>query len=325
MEPFGHGLTGEGPDGLPIFENATVVGHCSRGYVETLTVNGEDRRVCVAEGELDEMRYPKFVQWLEGKLEENDAKGSVEVVGLPENGNKIIYEGGWKEKGRVPAQYGYSGYAILGAKRGADATAVVVELNEQNEKNREGIMDEKRILDEFKDIKDKIAEIAKSGELNESLVAANAEIATLKALLDEERGNLKELNAKEHEAWEAASKERDEAWAKIAVLEESIAAKQIAEKLAEMNAAIAPYTDEQKAVAQAEIDAFTADPAKVEINAIVGKICVGIVQKAREDEKAAAAEAASHEQNAAGDVFSPVYVPESKGSSGNSAGVDGLY
>ena len=57
---------------------------------------------------------------------------------------------------------------------------------------------------------------------------------------------------------------------------------QNAAAVAELNAALAPYTEEQRAVAKEDIDAFNSNPGSVEINSIVGKICTAMVQTARE-------------------------------------------
>jgi hypothetical protein len=294
-EPFGHGLTGARDSALPLFEDATVVGHCTRGYVDTMVVEGEERRVCVAEGTLDEMRYPKFIEWLEKRLEANGVKGSVEIIGLPENGNKIIYDGGWKEQGRIPMKYLYSGYAILGAKRGSDAAAVVVELNNEKE---DCFVDEKLIMGEFNALKDQISKLAdlesKTVEINDlknSLAAKDSEIEKLNKLLEE-------VIAERNEA----GKKADEAWEQIRVLENAISVKKVEERLHEMEEAVSQFTEEQKEFAKEEIDAFKADPSSIEINAIVGKICTEIVRKSRELAEAVA----DHEENSAGDIFAPV-------------------
>lgn len=298
-EPFGHGLTEVRDNSLPLFEDATVVGHCTHGYVDTMVIDGEEKRVCVAEGTLDEMRYPKFIQWLEEQLKSNGVKGSVEIIGLSENDNKIIYDGGWKEQGRIPMNYVYSGYAILGAKRGSDATAVVVELNSQKE---DCFVDEKLIMAEFQAIKAQVSELntleSKITEINDLTAdnaAKSAEIEKLNKLLEEAREERKALDEK-----------YDEAWAKVRTLEEMIAVKEIESKVSEMNEAISQFTDEQKAFAQTEIDAFRADPASVEINTIVGKICTEIVKTAKAAAIAAAAESATHEENSAEDIFAPM-------------------
>lgn len=66
----------------------------------------------------NEARYPKFVKWIEDKIADGiTIRGSVEFVGTKENDGEIIYDGGWKEQGRIPMIYDYSGYCILSVKR----------------------------------------------------------------------------------------------------------------------------------------------------------------------------------------------------------------
>ena len=71
-----------------------------------------------------------------------------------------------------------------------------------------------------------------------------------------------------------------------------------------MNSAIADFSDEEKAYAQAEIEAFTADPINCEINSVVNKIWEGIGKKAKEDAKIVAEQNASN--NEVDDIFAEV-------------------
>ena len=88
-------------------------------------------------------------------------------------------------------------------------------------------------------------------------------------------------------------------------LKATVAESEKKEKIGELNAAIASFTDDEKAYAQAEIDAFNADPIASEINSVVAKIWEGIGKKAKTD-----AEQIAAEQNAAksnyDDIFSEV-------------------
>ena len=60
--PYAHGMTEiRSTDNLPLFEDATMVGHFDRAYVDDVEIEGVKKRVLIAEGTLDEMRYPKFV------------------------------------------------------------------------------------------------------------------------------------------------------------------------------------------------------------------------------------------------------------------------
>ena len=71
-----------------------------------------------------------------------------------------------------------------------------------------------------------------------------------------------------------------------------------------MNSAIADFSDEEKAYAQAEIEAFIADPINCEINSVVNKIWEGIGKKAKEDAKIVAEQNASN--NEVDDIFAEV-------------------
>jgi len=249
-------------------------------------------RVLIAEGTLDEMRYPKFVAWLREHMEKGVVKGSVEIVGKAEHDGRIIYSGGWKEQGRVPQIYDYSGYAILSVTP-ADEAAIVMELNNKMGQKEDSDMDERMKNDLMAVISGAMTETnakwdqywaqvnAKEAEISQlqaDIKAKEAEIAQLRA--DYEKENAARILAEEglteaNSAKEAAEASLAEANAKIAQLEGESAK-------AELNAALAPYSEEQRAVAKDEIEAFNADPGSVEINTIVGKICTEMVRVSRE-------------------------------------------
>ena len=313
--PYDHGMTDiREEDNLPLFEDATMVGHFDHAYIDDVEIGGETKRCLIAEGTLDEMRYPRFVAWLREHMAESVVKGSVEIVGRAEYGGHIVYSGGWKETGRIPQVYDYSGYAILSVKP-ADESAIVMELNQKKTNKGEEIVDENTKKELMAAISGAVSESnskwdeywarveAKEAEITQlqaDIKQKEAEIAQLRADLEAEQAakalaenGLAEANA----AKDAAEAGLTEANAKIAEMENSKAK-------AELNAALADYTDEQKAVAQADIDAFNADPGSIEINAIVGKICAEIVRKTREAKVA--------ETNAASqiDVFGMTDEPE---------------
>ncbi len=310
--PYGHGMTEiRVKDDLPLFEDATMVGHFDKAYVGDVEIDGVTKRCLIAEGTLDEMRYPKFVAWLREHMAESVVKGSVEIVGKAEYEGRIIYSGGWKEQGRVPQFYDYSGYAILGIKP-ADEAAIVMELNNRKPEKEDTTMDEKTKNELVAAIAGAVSTETNSKwdeywakidglqaqitRLNADIKQKEAEIAQVQADFDKEvaareaaEAGLAEANA----AKEAAEASLTEANAKIAALEGEAAK-------AELNAALAPYSEEQRAVAKDDIDAFTANPGSIEINSIIGKICTAMVQAAREGQVA--------EYNSAGqiDVFGMV-------------------
>lgn len=289
--PYGHGLT-EMRDNMALFEDATMVGHFERAYVDDVEIEGATRRVLIAEGTLDEMRYPKFVEWLKQHMTDGTVKGSVEIVGKPEHKGHIIYSDGWKEEGRVPQIYDYSGYAILGVKP-ADEAAIVMELNNKKADKEEEDMDEKLKNELMAVVSGALSETnSKWDEYWAKVDALGAEITQLKADIKQKEADIaqiqadydKEVAAREaaeaglaeaNSAKESAESALSEANAKIVEMQNEAAR-------AELNAALSGYTAEQKEVAKTEIEAFNADPGCIEINAIVGKICTEMVRASRE-------------------------------------------
>lgn len=289
--PYGHGMTAI-RDNMPLFEDATMVGHFEKAYIDDVEIDGIMKRVLIAEGTLDEMRYPKFVAWLREHMTEGVVKGSVEIVGKPENNGKIIYSGGWKEKGRVPQVYDYSGYAILGVKP-ADESAIVMELNSRKTKQEEHDMDEKLKGELMAAVSSALSETnSKWNDCLTKMEAKQVEISQLQADIqakEEENAQLRTAVEAAEAAKGAAEKERDdekakaeEAEGKLAEANTKIAALEGEKAKAELNAALASYSDEQRKFAEAEINAFNENPGSVEINAIIGKICTEMVKAARE-------------------------------------------
>ena len=76
-------------------------------------------------------------------------------------------------------------------------------------------------------------------------------------------------------------------------------------KIAELNSALAEFSQEEQDLAKAEIEAFKADPMSVEINSITSKICVEMVRKNKETR--------TTELNNAPDIFGGVASPEDDG------------
>ena len=128
--PHGHGLTGN-IGNLPVFENSVQVGSFEDWSIEDIEIDGEMHRCLCATGYVNENRYPHFVDWLADQVEMgNTVYGSVEFCGTKDNDGEIIYDGGWKEKGRVPSVYDYIGFSLINI-RPADASAIMIELNQQ--------------------------------------------------------------------------------------------------------------------------------------------------------------------------------------------------
>lgn len=272
--PYGHGLTGA-TDGMPIFEDATMIGHFDSVSIEDIDFDGVTKKCLVAQGTLDEMRYPNFIKWLVDEMSESTAKGSVEISGKKENDGQIIYNGGWKEIGRVPESFDYTGYAILSVPP-ADDAAVVMELNNKNNK-REVNMEDKvmeamqtfvaEISSKWDEFWAKVAQKdAEISQLNADIVAKNAEIAQKEAEIAQLKADYDAMEARAIAAEAGIS----EANSKIEAMENEVIK-------SELNSAIAGYSEEQREYAKSEIEAFMSAPVRSEINNIVGKICTGIV------------------------------------------------
>lgn len=141
--PYGHGLTGS-KGNLSLFENSVQIGVCEDWSIEDIEMDGEVHRCLCAIGYINENRYPNFAGWLEKQIEKGAAVyGSVEMSGTKGNGGEIIYEDGWKEKGRVPMIYDYIGHSIISITPADDVALVTAFEAAKNE--FDGIFEEKQI------------------------------------------------------------------------------------------------------------------------------------------------------------------------------------
>lgn len=298
VDILGHGETGI-EDGVPIYNNATVVGHFTSGYITDMDINGETCRVCVGEGYFDYMRYKPFVDSLEEKLNNGEAiLGSIEIIGKQENDNKIIYLDGWKSEGRIPKIFDHSGWSIISLKP-ADDKSTLVEINQNQVKEEKVKMDEKElkaiIESTIKETNSKNDELSNTiNELNSTIVEKDNTIAELNA-------SVEQLQA----ALDGLKKDMDTYWAERNVIEEELAKAKVAQRLGELNSAIEGYTEDEQKYAEVEINAFKEDALKGDIDVIVSKICIGIVAKQKELEKIAEQNSAN-EDNEVEDIFSEV-------------------
>lgn len=325
--PLGHGLTGQiiNSEGLPepIFENSEVVGTCNEVSIETIKdADGNDIEVLVGSGFLYAQRYPNFVKWVRKNYALGEVCTSVEIMGTPENDNKIVFE---EEEPtddfRTPMTFLISGSAILSVSP-ADDDAIVLEVAQKKEKKEENSKMEFNIEEMKNSIKEVISELndksqdyeAKISELNSTIETKDAEIA-------EKDGTISELNASVETIKAALAKlEEDQKtwWDEREVLVKELAKAKVAEKLGEVNEALEKYSDEEKEVAKDDIEKLTSDISaceKVEelnnvaseINSIVNKINSAIVdakKKAEADAKIAEQNAQKEEKVEVEDIFS---------------------
>lgn len=287
-EICGHGET-DIVDGLPIFENADVIGHFTKGYIDEIEAeDGTTKTVCIGEGEIDALCYNNFVTKLDKDIASGNAPhGSVEI--LKTDGNEgIVYKYGYKESGRIPCIFEHSGYALLGV-RPADQTAKILELNSKKEESDKMTENEIKAL-----VAQVINEMsAHTTEMNQCKTECEQKIAEANAQVESITNEKNELQASSEAIQKALDEAREELGQKyeeidalhdeLNKLRNELAEARAKERVGELNAAVVAFSDEEKAYAQAEIDAFKADPIASEINSVVSKIWEGIGKKAKAD------------------------------------------
>ena len=309
-EICGHGETGI-EDGMPVFEDADVIGHFTKGYIETIEdEDGNSKTVCCGEGYLDEMCYKNFVTKLEEDIANGQAPfGSVEIYRTEANeGIKYLY--GYKEKGRIPTEFIYSGFALLNVPP-ADKTARILELNSKEDSNLMNEMEIKALVSQMiEEYSAHITEINKCKEECEAKIAeANEAVASVTAEKNELQASSEQIQKALDEAREELSKkyqEIDALYEELNVLRKELGEAKAKERVGELNAAISEFSDEEKSYAQAEIDAFNADPVASEINSVVNKIWEGIGKKSKADSATQIAEINSAVKIDIEDIFSEV-------------------
>ncbi|MEH7758096.1 hypothetical protein [Bacillus pumilus] len=272
-EPFGHGLT-EIKDGTPLFENSAVVGVTTNGYIDSIEVNGQQKRVLIGEGYIYNQRYPKFVQWLKSKMFDGDFPETSVEISAVEGKTNIEYEGGYKEEGRVPMIFDFTGDAILGVDP-ADDSAVLLELNSKNKEDKILSKEKEALVELNEKLKVDIESLeAKVSELNELLTKKTNELnAAVQAVKDEKA----KTEAKEEEV-KKAKEDKEKADAEINSLKEF--KKSVTEETlkTELNQHLSRYTEEEKSVAKEKIELFSTSPTEELKTQIVSEINSAIAQ-----------------------------------------------
>ena len=303
--PLGHGLTGEVVDSNgvhePVFENSEVVGTFEKAEIETIKdINGDEIEALCGYGYLYYQRYPKLVDWVRKGFAVGEVCTSIEIMGLKENDNKIIYEDGYNENMRSPMIYSFSGCALLSISPSDDA-AVVLEISQRKTTNKE----EKKNM-EFD--KKEFEEVLKStlAEINSEKKSHDDEVSEL-------NNKITELNAKVEQMEKDMKKKDDEK----EDLEKEVTKAKASEKLSEVEAALKDFSDEEKEVAKEDIkklkDEINACKKKSElnnvtseINSIKSKICMEIVAKQKQAESEARISEQNSEEVKIEDIFSEV-------------------
>lgn len=293
---LGHGETGI-EDGLPLFNNATTVGHFIEGYIDDVEINGETKRCVCGKGYLDEMAYQPFIKFLEEQINNGSSvDGSIEIY-RTENNESIVYLDGWHDKGRIPTEYIHSGWDFVLCP--ADESSTLLELNNsKNNKEETTKMDEKELKELIQ------TTISETNSKNDEL---NAQIAELNSQIEAKDNTISELNASVEQL--QATIEKMEAdhrtyWEEREILEKELAKAKVAEKLAELDATLSEFNEKEKECASEDIEKLKEcinacekkdelNNVSAEINSIKSKICMDIVAK----QKKAEAEAVVAEQN----------------------------
>ncbi|MEK4006349.1 coiled-coil domain-containing protein [Paenibacillus sp. FSL H3-0333] len=315
-EPWGHGYLSEVKGNEPIFEDSVVVGVATDASIETVEVNGKSIRALVAEGYIFEQRYSAFVDWLktemfDGKLPET----SVEICVKKDSNNEvIIYDGGWKEKGRVPMIYDYSGSAILGIEP-SDDNAVLLELNSKFNKEEKMDKTENALIVELNGkVETKINEI---NTLNNKIKDFEVDIAKKDEKITELNSAINDAQKKSSENLESVTNELNTVKTALQDKESVISTltsevnelrqfKKITEDkalIAELNEALKDFTDKEKETVKSKVETFSAEPTKEKINEIVSEVNSFIAKTILENRKN---KEAKSETNSAADVYGDI-------------------
>ena len=305
--PLGHGLTGSmtNSDGLeePEFLNSETVGVIETASIEEFGDDENKYEMLVGNGYLYVQRYPNFVDWVRKNYSSNKVETSIEITGLPENDNKIIYEEAEpKDEYRTPMAFLYSGTAVLSVDA-ADDKAIVLEVA-QKHKKEEPHMDFN--MDEVKSvIKSTMTELNEKSEvhnaeikkLNDQISELNNQLTQRDSEIAEKEAKISELNASVAEMQkllDQMEKDRETYWTERNILEQEIAKAKVAEKLAELDDALGEFSEDEKAVAKDDIEKLKKNISACEkkdelnevtseINAIKSKICVAIVEAQKKE------------------------------------------
>lgn len=305
-EAFGHGFTGVEPDGLPTFEDATVIGHFTDAYIDEIEDSDNNKKtVLIGTGVLDEFCYPHIIQKLIEDINNgNPPYASVEIYRADDEDAIVYLAGKWTETGRIPVKYQYSGLALLGSSvTPADKSSMLLELNNKNPIKEEEKMSNEEIVQLAASIAAELHNAeAVAAEINSACEAKIAEktqeveaITAERNQIEASAADLKAALEKIQEEYAALNTKYDELWQERCTLEKALAEAQARERLAALDKAIENFSDEEKAYADAEIAACREDPMNHEINSIVSKIYESIGMKAKKE----ADEAVVAEQNSA--------------------------
>lgn len=314
--PLGHGLTGttvnENGFSEPVFENSETVGVIESVSIETITRNDSEIKVLAGNGVLFNHRYPALVKWVRENFTTNEIDTSIEIIGKPENENKIIYlEEKPTDEYRTPRDFLFSGTAILSIPP-ADDNAIVLEVAQRKKQNKEETEPMEFTLNDIKDVvQSVIGETnAMTEEFNAQITELNSTIAQKDSELAEKEEKIVECNATIEQVKKALADlelERDAWWSERDALQKQLGELRAKERLGELNSAIKDFTEEEKKYAEVEINSFNEKPLEGDINVIVSKIYEGIGMASKNAEDAKIAELNSKKDDVkVEDIFSEI-------------------
>lgn len=310
----GHGDTGIS-DGLPVFENATVVGHCTEGYINDVVINGEIKRCVCAKGTLDEMCYPAFVKSLHEQLQNGGSiDGSIEIFKTKDN-KEIIYKKGWLEKGRIPTEYIHSGWDMV--VNPADPSSTLLELNNLKEKKEEQLNMDFDMNEVKSVIQSTISELnSKEKEFTVQISELNEQLSEKISVIANKDAKIVELNATVEQVQKALDdlkKEHETYWAERDALEKELGELKAKARIGELNTAISVFSDEERKFAEVEINSFNENPMNGDVDTIVSKIYASIGQVAKKAEELRISEQNSSQNNKVDveDIFSEMSIENS--------------
>ena len=305
----GHGLTGI-EDGMPVFDNATIVGHFTKGYIQDIETDDGTKRVVIGKGYLDEMRYHAFVEQLETDVNNGiSVEGSIEIY-KSEGNDGIVYKNGYLDKGRIPIDFVHSGWSMVTSA--ADSTSTLIELNEKKQQKEENeIMDMNEVKEAIQstilELNDKTQSYeTKIAELNTEIAEKDTKISELNASIEQIQATLDKLN-QDYEIY----------WAERSVLESELAKAKVAEKLGELDSALGEFNSDEKEIAKEDIEKLKTEINSAEkkedlenvtseINSIKSKICMNIVAQQKKVEKKVSEINSRNSETDVEDIFSEV-------------------
>lgn len=224
---------------------------------------------------------------------------SIEICASDRN-EFIVYEDGWKEEGRVPKEFDFSGSAILGIEP-ADDSAVLLELNQK--KGDKEMAENKEIVElsskletkntEINSLKDSLKD--KETELNGVQTELNSKKEEVNGLVDQHKEAEKELNQ--------LKKEKVETEKELNTLREFKQKVENKRLETELNSKLESYTDDEKMVSETEINEFKKTPSQEKMDKIVSDINSAIAQKLVEQRKTEV----NSKKDKADDIFGDVY------------------